>query len=344
MLKEQVLETIKNNELIESGDGIVIGVSGGPDSISLLHILIQLKNKLNIQKIVVAHINHMVREDAISDEEYVEKFCKKYNIEIYIKRINIQEIANTEKIGLELAGRKARYEFYDEILQKTNCNKIATAHNANDVAETLIMNLLRGSGTSGLKAIQAKRDNKYIRPLINSERKDIENYCKKNELNPRYDYTNKENTYTRNKIRNIVIPYIEKEFNPNIIKTLNRLSEIATLETEYIDKQVIKIYNQIIEEETKEKIIMNLHKFNEQELVIKRRIVLYTINKLLGTTQNIEKIHIQDIIKLCNNNIGNKYLMPNNKIKILIKKGKIYFTQNTSFRKESLNISETQQK
>lgn len=330
MLKEQVLETIKNNKLIESGDSIVIGVSGGPDSICLLHILNELKNKLNIKKIVVAHINHMIREDAISDEKYVKEFCEKYNIEIHIKRINIQQIANTEKIGLEVAGRNARYEFYEQVLQKTNCNKIATAHNANDVVETLIMNVLRGSGISGLKAIQPKRDNKYIRPLINSERNDIENYCEKNKLNPRYDYTNKENTYTRNKIRNIVIPYIQKEFNPNIIKTLNRLSETATLETEYIEKQAIKAYSEIVNEETEKNIILNLYKFNEQELVIKRRIVLYTINKLLGTTQNIEKIHIQDIIKLCNNNIGNKYIMPNPKIKILVKKGKIYFMSNIS--------------
>ena len=327
-MKNKVLETIKKFNLILNGEKLVLGVSGGPDSIAMLDIFNEIrqeeKNKLKFD-IVVAHINHMIREEAKEDEEYVKKFCEEKNIEFYSKSIDIQEFANNNKIGTEEAGRIARYKFFDEILEKTNSNKIAIAHNKNDNAETIIMNVIRGSGVSGLKGIEAKRG-KYIRPLIECERFEIEEYCKEKQLEPRIDKTNFENEYTRNKIRNVVIPYIKQEFNPNIIETLNRLSELVSEEEEYINRQVEKVYNEIVLEEIeKSQIVLDLKKFNNQEKVIKSRLLLYTITRLLGTCQGIEKIHIEDIIKLCSNNIGNKYLTPNKKIKILVKNHKIYF-------------------
>ena len=164
-------------------------------------------------------------KDADEDEEYVKKYCEKYNIKCFSKKIDVPTIAKTKKIGTEEAGRKVRYEYFEEILKETKSNKIAIAHNLNDKVETIIMNTLRGSGVSGLKGIEPKRK-KYIRPLIEIERHEIEKYCIENEINPRHDESNDDNTYTRNKIRNIIIPYIRNEFNPNIIKTLNRLSEI----------------------------------------------------------------------------------------------------------------------
>ena len=234
-MKQKILETIKKYNLIESGDKIVIGVSGGPDSICLLNILNQIKNELNFE-IYVAHINHMIRKEADEETEYVKDFCKKINVECFVKRIDVEKIANNLKRGTEETGRKIRYDFFEEILQKTNSNKIATAHNNNDKIETILMNILRGSGTSGLKGIEPIRDNKYIRPLIEISRDEIEEYCKEYKLEPRIDKSNNENVYTRNKIRNVVIPYIKKEFNPNIIKTINRLSDVSVEENEYLNK------------------------------------------------------------------------------------------------------------
>lgn len=336
-MKQQALDTIKKYNLIENGDSIVIGVSGGPDSICLLHILNKLKNEIGFN-IYVAHINHMIRKEADEETEYVKKFCENLGIVCFIKRIDVVKIANNLKKGTEETGRQIRYEFFNEILKKTNSNKIATAHNNNDKVETIIMNVLRGSGTAGLKGIEAIRENKYIRPLIDVTREEIEEYCLNNNLNPKIDKSNNENIYTRNKIRNIVIPYIKKEFNPNIIKTLNRLSEVATEENEYLNKITQETFNKIyvgtaISRPQVDKsmnlegkhIDLDLKQFNNLELVIKRRIILYTINKLLGTTEGIEKINIDDIIKLCTKNIGNKYLMPIKKIKVLVKKGKIFF-------------------
>lgn len=323
MLKEEALKTIETYNLIEKNDKIVIGVSGGPDSICLLHVLYGLKEKLGIE-IVVAHVNHMLRDVADLETEYVQNFCKKLGIECYVKKADILEISKTLKKGTEEVGRQVRYDFFDEVAKKTNSNKIATAHNSNDRAETVILNILRGSGLSGLKGIEPIRDNKYIRPLINTDRQDIENYCNDNKLEPKYDKTNNENIYTRNKVRNTVIPYIKKEFNPNIIKTINRLSSLATEENEYLQAITKQEFENLLIEKT-ENIILDLHKFNSLNLVIKRRLILYTINEVLHTTNGIEKVNIDDIIKLCKNNIGNKYLMPIKEIKVYVKKGKIYF-------------------
>ena len=322
MLEEKVRKTIREFNLIEKNDSIVVGVSGGPDSMTLLSILLKLKEEFNL-KIYVAHVNHMLRENAIKDEEYVKEFCEKNNIEIFIKKANISEIAQKEKIGLEEAGRNIRYNFFEEVLKNTKSNKIAIAHNLNDKAETIIMNTLRGSGVSGLKGIEAKRK-KYIRPLIEIERYEIEKYCIENKINPRHDESNDDNTYTRNKIRNIVIPYIKNEFNPNIIRTLNRLSEIVKEEDEYVQSETEKIFKEILLTNETNKIEFDPRKFNEQEKVIQKNLILLAIKKVKGSTQGIEKVNIDDIIKLCNNNIGNKLIRPTKQLEIGIKNKRIY--------------------
>lgn len=325
-MKNKVINTIIKYKLIESGDKIVLGVSGGPDSISMLNILNEIKEEFKFE-IYVAHVNHMIRKEADEDERYVQKYCEKNNIQFFVKRADVEQIAKAKKLGTEETGRKIRYDFFEEVLQKVDANKIAIAHNKNDKIETIIMNLLRGSSVSGLKGIEPKRDNKYIRPLIECERQEIEEYCEKNKLEPRIDKTNFENDYTRNKIRNIVIPYIKKEFNPNIIETLDRLSQVATEESNYIELQASEIYKKLLIDENEKQIILNLKEFNKQNKVIKSRIILLAVKKINGGTQGIEKIHIEDIIKLYNNNIGNKYLTPNKYIKFSIKNKKIYINK-----------------
>ena len=323
---EKVKETIKKYNLIENGDRLVLGVSGGPDSITMLDILNKLRktDEFNFE-IFVAHINHMIREESTDDEKYVENYCKKNEIKFYSKRIDVNEYANNNKMGTEEAGRKIRYDFFDEVMKLTNSNKIAIAHNKNDKIETIIMNIFRGTGLLGLKGIEPKRNNKYIRPLIECERNEIEKYCSDNKLEPRIDKTNLCNDYTRNKVRNVVLPYIQKEFNPNFIETMNRLSEVAAETDNYLQKEIESVYKELVIEEKDKNIVLDLKKFNEKEEYIKKRILIYTIAKVLGNAQNIEKVNIEDLIKLCQNNIGNKYLQPNKNIKVLVNKGKIFF-------------------
>ena len=330
--KQRILETITKYNLIESGDKIVLGVSGGPDSISMLNILYELKEQLKIS-ICVCHINHGLRKNAVLDEEYVKQYCEKRKIQFFVLHADINKEAKENKMGLEEAGRKIRYEFFNKVLEETVSNKIAIAHNKNDNAETVIMNMLRGSGINGLRGIEPKNDI-YIRPLIEIERELIEKYCEEEKLDPRHDESNDEIEYTRNKIRNIVIPYIKDEFNPNIINSMDKLSKIAREEKQYIDIETNKIYEKIVIEENNlnkteynnhvlPTIILDLKLFNKEEIVIRKNLILYSINKLFGDIKGIEKVHIEDIIKLCNNNIGNKYLTPNKKTKIVIENKKI---------------------
>ena len=325
-MEEQVLNTIKKYNLIRLDDKVVCGVSGGPDSICMLDTLRKIKEtgKLDFE-IIVAHVNHQIREEADLDEEYVINYCKKNDIKCYVKRIDVKEYANNKKQGTEEAGRTVRYEFFNAILKRENANKIAIAHNKNDKIETIIMNVLRGTGISGLKGIEPIRDGKIIRPLIEIERKDIEEYCAQNSLEPRIDKTNFINDCTRNKVRNIVLPYIKEEFNPNIINTLDRLSAVITEEDEYMQKQTSDVFDNIKIKEEEGFIILDWRKFRLQEVVLQKRLILHAIERTIGNVQNIEKVNIDDIIKLCSNKIGNKYLMPNKNIKILVNNGKIFF-------------------
>lgn len=332
-MEEKILKTIKKYNLISNGDKIVVAVSGGPDSMCLLNILKNLRQKFNIE-LFVAHINHMIREEADSETEYVKNYCEKNNIKCFIKRANVLEMAKEQKKGTEEMGRIVRYDFFEYVANEVSANKIAIAHTENDNAETILMNLMRGASLEGLKGIEPIRG-KYIRPLIECNREEIEKYCEINKLDPKFDKTNNDNTYTRNKIRNLLIPYIKKEFNPNIIETLNRLAVLARQDATYFNKIVKESYADILlheninnlNENLEKHIILDLKKFNKLEYVIKSRVLLYSINKLLGTTKGIEKINIEDMIKLCEKNIGNKYLIPNKNVKIYVKKGKIFFTK-----------------
>lgn len=337
MLEDKVLDTINKYKMINRNDKVVIGVSGGPDSMTLLNILNNLKEKLNI-KIYVAHINHMIRQEADEETEYVKEFCAKIGVEFFVKRIKVEEEAKRLKIGTEEAGRNIRYNFFEEVAKKVEANKIATAHNENDNVETVLMNLIRGTSISGLKGIEKVRDGRYIRPIIECKRNEIEEYCNENNIEAKHDKTNDENIYTRNKIRNLLIPYLQKEFNSNVIESINRLSNLAADEREFINKIVEREYNRLListYEKTSEinnditkTIILDLKEFNKLDKVIKSNLILYTISKIDGKKTGIEKIHIEDIIKLCSNNIGNKYLSPKKGIKIYVRKGKIFFSCN----------------
>ena len=326
MLEDLVMKTITKYNMISKGEKIVVAVSGGPDSMALLNALINLKEKLQCE-LVVAHVNHMIRAVADSETEYVKEFCKSRGIECFVKKVDVTSLANELKIGTEEAGRNVRYEFFDEIFNKVNADKIAIAHNANDNAETVLMNVLRGTGISGLKGIEPIRDDKFIRPLIETERADIEKYCEDMELNPKFDESNKDNTYTRNKIRNLLIPFLKEEFNPSVVEGLNRLSDLASQENKYIEEIVNKEYANILVSTDSEKIVLNLKKFNELDDFIKGKIIMLCVLNLFGSTKGIEKKHIEDIIKLCDRNIGNKYITPNKSVKFFVGKGNIVITK-----------------
>ena len=318
-LKNKVKNTIEKYNLINKEDKVLVAVSGGPDSISLLNILYELG-----YNICTAHVNHGLRENAENDEKYVIEFCKIRNIPCFIRKVKLKEIESD--MTTEELGRKIRYDFFEEIIKQENCTKIATAHNANDNAETVLMNMIRGTGLLGLKGIDITR-NKIVRPLLEITRNEIEEYCQKVNLNPCHDESNDETIYTRNKIRLELIPYIEKNINSNIVNNINRMAEIISGEEEYIKRQVDIAYEDTLIAVEEGRTVCNLKKFNQYDDVIKKRLIIRYITKTLGNAKDIERVHIEDILKLCKNNVGGKYLTPNKYIKVAVNKGIVEYVK-----------------
>lgn len=309
-MQQKVKQYIKEHNMLQIGDKIVVAVSGGADSFSLLHILHNLKNEYNLT-LYCAHINHCLRgAESDQDEECVQKFCESLNIPFYSKRVNIEEISLKENVSTETAGRLERYKFFEEILTKFKCNKIALAHNSNDVVETVFMRIFRGAGLEGLRGILPVRDEIFIRPILCCDRDEIESYCNFEKLPYRNDSSNFEKIYTRNKIRLDLIPYIKENFNGNIISTVNRMVESLSEDYDFINKEVELNYNKyckknngvvVIDKNAKE-----LHK------AILSRIIRSAIKQVLGHLKNIESSHVDSIIKLFENSTGKKLVIPNN--------------------------------
>ena len=211
-LFREILKLNKKYNLIENNDTIVVGFSGGPDSVFLVEMLKKLQYFFNF-KIYLVHINHLLRgEDADSDENFSFEYAKKNNLEIFIKRIPVKEIAKEVGKTLEEVGREERYKFFSEIYEKVEANKIATAHNKDDQIETFLFRLIRGTSLQGLEGIKIKNNN-IIRPISEIYKKDILEYLNKNEIQYKIDKTNFENEFTRNSIRLNLIPFIEERYN-----------------------------------------------------------------------------------------------------------------------------------
>ena len=211
-LFREILKLNKKYNLIENSDTIVVGFSGGPDSVFLVEMLKKLQYFFNF-KIYLVHINHLLRgEDADSDENFSFEYAKKNNLEIFIKRIPVKEIAKEIGKTLEEVGREERYKFFSEIYEKVGATKIATAHNKDDQIETFLFRLIRGTSLQGLEGIKIKNNN-VIRPISEIYKKDILEYLNKNEIQYKIDKTNFENEFTRNSIRLDLIPFIEERYN-----------------------------------------------------------------------------------------------------------------------------------
>lgn len=231
------LEAINTYSLIENNDKIAVALSGGADSVSLLHMLYCIKEQYNLTLYAI-HINHMIRgAEAQRDEDFCRKLCHNLDIELFVDKLDVPSLSAQQKISVELCGRNVRYKAFDELSKKLGC-KIATAHTLSDNAETLMINLVRGTSLNGLCGIPAKRDY-IIRPLILCDRAYIERYCEQNQLNFVTDSTNLSDDYTRNKIRHNVITEF-KGINPSFEASVKRLCDDAKLLSDYLDNQTEK--------------------------------------------------------------------------------------------------------
>ena len=279
-LFREILNINKKYNLIENNDIIVVGFSGGPDSVFLVEMLKKLKNFINF-KIYLVHINHLLRgEDADSDEKFSIEYAKKNNLEIFIKRIPVKEISKEVGKTLEEVGREERYKFFSEIYKKVEANKIATAHNKDDQIETFLFKLIRGTSLQGLEGIKVK-NNSIIRPISEIYKKDILEYLNKNKIQYKIDKTNFENEFTRNSIRLDLIPFIEERYNIkfkdkifSLIKEIRENNQNNSLNlSDYTDSE-----NRIILEKTK--FLSNFDKKNLLSLFLNKKNIEVNRNKI----------------------------------------------------------------
>lgn len=287
MLKK-FLETIKRYGLIQRGDKILVAVSGGPDSLALLSQLSGLKTRLRLT-LHIAHMDHSLRKDSRLDALFVKRWADKLKIPVTIKQLN-PEIKN-RKGSLEEFLRDARLDFFIRTARKIKADKVALGHNLNDQAETILMRLLRGTGLSGLSGISPKRKIKdviFIRPLLETSRREIEDFLKHKGIKPRIDSTNKQDLFFRNKIRHNLIPLLKNKYNQNIVEVLANLAESAAYDYEYLDRAAKSCVKGGI-------LRFNIKKAVKLHPAILRLKIRHAIACIQGDTRRISFQHIREI-------------------------------------------------
>jgi tRNA(Ile)-lysidine synthase len=303
-LVKKIQENIFRHQLLSRGAKIVVGVSGGPDSVCLLDVFYRLKKKYDLE-IIVAHVNYGLRgKDSENDEKLVNKLAQKYSLPIKI-------LPNTQcselSTNLEEKLRKVRYGFFEKVTEKHKADAIAVGHNLNDQAETVLMRILRGSGLRGLSAIKFRNRN-IIRPLLNVPRKEILAYLRKNKVPYRIDKTNLRTDFTRNKIRNQLLPKLEKSFNPNIQKVLYKLSRSAADDYDFISR--------FSQEWLARNKTLRVSKISKLHPAIQREIIRLAIERQIPNLREIESSHVEEILKIIRSKKDKKQITKFKKLKI----------------------------
>lgn len=305
----KVIETIKKFNMLNNGENVVVGLSGGADSCALTHILARLSEKMDLH-ITAVHINHGIRgEEADRDERSAEEFCRRLNIEFIAYHCDIPSEAAKRGIGEEEAGRLVRYEKFYETAGKKNGAKTAVAHNMNDKAETLIMNLCRGAGMKGLAGIKPVGGS-IIRPLIFCTRDEIEKYCDDNNIEYCTDSTNLQNEYTRNKIRNILLPWLSENINPAAGMNMANASELLREEEEYLESKAQEQYKKLLKDSGDGFVSLNADGLASEHSVIRRRVLRIALRSLRPDMRDFGRKHIENAEDILMGDTGRRISLP----------------------------------
>ena len=302
-LLHAVEQTIETCEMFQSGDSVIVGVSGGPDSVALLHVLFALASRLSL-RLGVAHLNHSLRQkDSDNDAEFVESLAKKLDLPYYVSKKNVRKYQLENKLSPEEAARCVRYAFYNSVAVKNRFNKIALGHNKNDNAELVLMYLFRGSGLAGISGMPPVRDSqntciKIVRPLIRSTRCEIIDFLISKGLKYVLDSSNKDTKYFRNRIRRHLIPSLETSYNPRIIETLDRFASIARCEEEWIENIINPLFEKSVSAIQNDKVILSVPVLDEIHAAAKRRVIRKVLAKVKGNLRRIAFSHIDSVIRL----------------------------------------------
>ena len=303
---------ITQHQMIQPKETVLVGVSGGVDSLALLYALHTLRHQLDCQ-LHVAHLDHSFREDSVGDAVYVADQADRLDIPISSTRIDVPQLMRDQKLSAEAAARQARYQFYECISKRIGATKIALGHHRSDQAETVLMNLLRGAGTSGLKGMLPVREGKFIRPLLTFSRQEIEDFVAQLGLQPCCDSTNYQLDYLRNRVRLELIPTLERAYNSNIQNVLNQTAELLQAESDYLDDLAYDAFQVCrVESSTHDIVVLDRCLFQEYHLALRRRILRLAVAEVFGETRNLYFNHFESMLNLIDGEAPNSTLdLPN---------------------------------
>lgn len=314
-MKNRVLNYIRQNRMIEEGESVVIGVSGGADSMCLLNIMEEISELLSL-KLAVVHIHHGIRKKtADRDAEYVENYCKTRDIPCFISRVDVPALSKQWGMSEEEAGRKVRYDTFEKILKeisKDGHGKIAVAHNADDSAETVLLNLFRGSSIKGMAGILPVRGN-IVRPVLCLTRKEIEEYNENKGVIYVHDETNFVPEYTRNKLRLQILPAIKEAINSRASEHINLMGQSLAQIDDYMEKQCDQIYDDIVSRnQTDGALHIDCNKFYELHIAMQVQLVKKCLYEVAGRVKDITAKHIHSVRDLFSMEVGKSVDLPYN--------------------------------
>lgn len=291
---QKVKKHIAVHRLLSVGDRVLVALSGGSDSIFLLHILHQLKDQFDLS-IAAAHLNHQLRKEAAEEAQFVEALCKSLGIQCFVRQSDIEFIARQKRISCETAGRDERYSFFYSLKEEYGFSKIATAHHLNDNAETILIHFLRGSGQNGLRGIDPIRPDGIIRPLLGITKEEILNCCQENSWEYVSDNSNFEPIYTRNQVRLALLPEI-LTYNPNFVKVVTDNAQLFAEDEDFINVYTTRVFMENYNDGSISKAIIE-----QQPPAIGRRLIQQLYKKSTGQEQNLPVNYIQSVLRLNRN-------------------------------------------
>jgi tRNA(Ile)-lysidine synthase len=315
-LPRKVLRFIREHNLVRENELLLVGVSGGPDSICLIHILAGLKDTLGI-KLHIAHLNHMLRgAESDADADYVASLAHELGIPATIERREVKTYQKKCRLSLEEAAREVRYAFFLEAARSQGGDVVAVGHTADDQIETILMHLVRGTGLAGLRGMQPlsalrspeAAELRVVRPLLEVKREETEAYCAAQGLAPRSDSSNLLPNQLRNKIRSQLIPLL-RGYNPDIDEALLRMASAADSDLAYIEKEVSRVWSKVVREQP-DGIAIDRAEFSKLHPALRRHLVRSVFQHLLGDLRDIESVHIESLLETLTKPVDKKLSLP----------------------------------
>ena|SRR5690625_189718 len=334
-MKKNILSFINNHELITKNSTVLVGVSGGPDSMALLHFLCSIQEEWGLRLIAVS-IDHQLRgEEALADLQYVEEQCKQWGVEFVGNTVNVPVYKKEKRVGTQVAARELRYQMFKEQMQVFQADYLALGHHGDDQVETMLMNLVRLADSSAFAGIPAKRafaSGFIVRPLLCVTKAEVELYCNDNHINPRLDPSNEETGYTRNYFRKYLLPII-KEKNSNIHKTVQRLSESVEADESFLENEAVQMFSDVVTFNKKaKKVCFKIDLFKSRALALQRRAFHLILKYLYDTLpENLSYVHEDHFFSLLENEGNARIDFPRNlKVEKTYQQIRFYFQSQVS--------------